>query len=301
MNNFLIVILGPTGVGKSDLSVKIACHFRCEIISADSRQFYSEMKIGTAVPTDSQLSLVKHHFIRFISVKEYFSSSLFERAVLNLLPSLFNKNRIAVMTGGSGMYIDAVCKGIDEIPDIEPAAREKYNSKFRSEGIESLRAELKLIDPVYYANVDLRNHKRIIRALEIFETTGFRYSDFLTKKRTERDFKIIRIGLQKERQELYSSINERVDDMIRQGLEEEARELFDLRELNALKCVGYSEFFDFFQGKISREKAIGLIKRNSRRYAKRQMTWWNRDKDIVWFSPDRLLDIISYIGSIVKE
>jgi tRNA dimethylallyltransferase len=301
MNNFLIVILGPTGVGKSDLSVKIACHFRCEIISADSRQFYSEMKIGTAVPTDSQLSLVKHHFIRFISVKEYFSSSLFERAVLNLLPSLFNKNRIAVMTGGSGMYIDAVCKGIDEIPDIEPAAREKYNSKFRSEGIESLRAELKLIDPVYYANVDLRNHKRIIRALEIFETTGFRYSDFLTKKRTERDFKIIRIGLQKERQELYSSINERVDDMIRQGLEEEARELFDLRELNALKCVGYSEFFDFFQGKISREKAIGLIKRNSRRYAKRQMTWWNRDKDIVWFSPDRLMDIISYIGSIVKE
>ena len=301
MNNFLIVILGPTGVGKSDLSVKIARHFRCEIISADSRQFYSEMKIGTAVPTDSQLSLVKHHFIRFISVKEYFSSSLFERAVLNLLPSLFNKNRIAVMTGGSGMYIDAVCKGIDEIPDIEPAAREKYNSKFRSEGIESLRAELKLIDPVYYANVDLRNHKRIIRALEIFETTGFRYSDFLTKKRTERDFKIIRIGLQKERQELYSSINERVDDMIRQGLEEEARELFDLRELNALKCVGYSEFFDFFQGKISREKAIGLIKRNSRRYAKRQMTWWNRDKDIVWFSPDRLMDIISYIGSIVKE
>jgi len=301
MNNFLIVILGPTGVGKSDLSVKIARHFRCEIISADSRQFYSEMKIGTAVPTDSQLSLVKHHFIRFISVKEYFSSSLFERAVLNLLPSLFNKNRIAVMTGGSGMYIDAVCKGIDEIPDIEPATREKYNSKFRSEGIESLRAELKLIDPVYYANVDLRNHKRIIRALEIFETTGFRYSDFLTKKRTERDFKIIRIGLQKERQELYSSINERVDDMIRQGLEEEARELFDLRELNALKCVGYSEFFDFFQGKISREKAIGLIKRNSRRYAKRQMTWWNRDKDIVWFSPDRLMDIISYIGSIVKE
>jgi len=301
MNNFLIIILGPTGVGKSDLSVEIACHFKCDIISADSRQFYNEMKIGTAVPTDSQLSLVRHHFIRFISVKEYFSSSLFEVAVLNLLPSLFKKNRIAVMTGGSGMYIDAVCKGIDEIPDIDPAARGKYNLKFSTEGIESLRAELKLVDPDYYARVDLRNHKRIIRALEIFETTGCRYSDFMTKKRTERDFKIIMIGLKRERQELYSRINDRVDEMIRQGLEEETRELFDLRELNPLKCVGYREFFEFFQGKISREKAIELIKRNSRRYAKRQMTWWNRDKEIVWFSPDKVQDIISYIGNNIKS
>jgi tRNA dimethylallyltransferase len=199
------------------------------------------------------------------------------------------------------MYIDAVCKGIDEIPDIDPAARERYNLKFSTEGIESLRAELKLVDPDYYARVDLRNHKRIIRALEIFETTGCRYSDFLTKKRTERDFKIIRIGLQRERQELYSRINGRVDEMIRQGLEEEARELFDLRELNPLKCVGYSEFFEFFQGKISREKAIELIKRNSRRYAKRQITWWNRDKEIVWFSPDKVQDIILYIGNSIKS
>ena len=216
MKNFLIVILGPTGVGKSDLSVEIASHFNTEIISADSRQFYREMTIGTAVPAENQLKRVKHHFIRFLSVKDYFSSSLFERAVLELLPSLFKKNRIVVMTGGSGMYIDAVCKGIDDIPDIDPAIREKYNEKYREEGIESLRRELKLLDPDYYSRVDLKNHKRIIRALEIFESTGRRYSEFLTKKSADRDFFIIKIGLEREREDLYGRINARVDDMVEQ-------------------------------------------------------------------------------------
>jgi tRNA dimethylallyltransferase len=295
MNNFLIVVLGPTGVGKSDLSVEIACHFNADIISADSRQFYAEMKIGTAVPSEIQLKRVRHHFIRFLSVKDYFSASLFERAVLELLPSLFKENNIAVMTGGSGLYIDAVCSGIDDIPDIDLYAREKYNSKFKAEGIESLRAELKLIDPDYYARVDLRNHKRIIRALEIFETTGRRYSEFLTNKSAERDFKIIRIGLKREREELYRMINSRVDEMIANGLENEARELFGLRDLNPLKSVGYREFFKFFEGKISREKAIELIKRNSRRYAKRQMTWWSRDRQIKWFDASQIQDIIEYI------
>jgi tRNA dimethylallyltransferase len=301
MKNFLIVILGPTGVGKSDVSVEIASYFNTEIISADSRQFYREMTIGTAVPSEHQLKRIKHHFIRFISVKEYFSSSLFERAVIELLPSIFNNNRIVVLTGGSGLYIDAVCKGIDDIPDIYPAIREKFNEKYRTEGIESLRADLKLLDPAYYAMVDLRNHKRLIRALEIFESTGRRYSEFLTKKGTERDFCIIKIGLERERKDLYTRINSRVGEMIENGLENEARGLFDLKDLNPLKSVGYREFFDFFEGKIPREKAIELIKRNSRRYAKRQMTWWSRDKEIVWFNPEQVQKIIHYIGNRIDS
>jgi len=295
MKNFLIVILGPTGVGKSELSIDIASHFNTEIISADSRQVYREMIIGTAVPSEYQLKKVKHHFIRFLSVKDYFSSSLFERAVLELIPSLFEKSRVAIMTGGSGLYIDAVCKGIDDIPDIDPVVRAKYNEKYTAEGIESLRAELKMLDPDYYARVDLRNHKRIIRALEIFESTGRRFSEFLTKKKTERDFSIIKIGLERGRDDLYSRINTRVDRMIDNGLEFEAMGLFDMRDLNPLKSVGYREFFDFFDGKISREKAIELVKRNSRRYAKRQMTWWSRDKEIVWFNPEQVHEIIYYI------
>jgi tRNA dimethylallyltransferase len=300
MKNFLIVILGPTGVGKSDLSVKIASHFNTEIISADSRQFYREMTIGTAVPAENQLKRVKHHFIKFLSVKDYFSSSLFERAVLELLPSLFKNNRIVVMTGGSGMYIDAVCKGIDDIPDIDPGVREKYNKKYSEKGIESLRTELKLLDPDYYARVDLKNHKRIIRALEIFESTGRRYSEFLTKKSADRDFCIIKIGLEREREDLYRRIDVRVENMIDNGLENEARGLYNLRDLNPLKSVGYREFFDFLEGKISKETAIELIKRNSRRYAKRQMTWWNRDREIVWFSPEQKEEIIRYISDRIS-
>lgn len=300
MKNFLIVILGPTGVGKSDLSVKIASHFNTEIISADSRQFYREMTIGTAVPAENQLKRVKHHFIKFLSVKDYFSSSLFERAVLELLPSLFKNNRIVVMTGGSGMYIDAVCKGIDDIPDIDPGVREKYNKKYSEKGIESLRTELKLLDPDYYARVDLKNHKRIIRALEIFESTGRRYSEFLTKKSADRDFCIIKIGLEREREDLYRRIDARVENMIDNGLENEARGLYNLRDLNPLKSVGYREFFDFLEGKISKETAIELIKRNSRRYAKRQMTWWTRDREIVWFSPEHQKEIIRYISDRIS-
>lgn len=301
MNKFLIVILGPTGVGKSDLSIEIALRFKADIISADSRQFYHEMKIGTAVPPERHLKRVRHHFIGSLSVKDYFSASLFERAVLKLLPELYQKNKVVVMTGGSGMYIDAVCEGIDDIPDTDPSAREKYNEKFKREGIESLRADLKLLDPDYYRRVDLRNHKRIIRALEIVGTTGRRYSEFLTNKQVERDFKIIKIGLIRERSDLYERINSRVDEMIRNGLEKEAGSLFAQRHLNPLKSVGYREFFEFFEGKISREKTIELIKRNSRRYAKRQMTWWNSDREIVWFEPHRVHDIIAYVGSIIEK
>ena len=295
MRNILIVLLGPTGAGKTDLAVNLALRFKSDIISADSRQIFREMKIGTAVPSDQQLLLIKHHFIRSISIQDYYSSSIFERDVLDLLPSLFSKNNIVIMSGGSGMYIDAVCNGIDDIPDTDMATREKYISMYMNEGIESLRIALKLVDPEHYSKVDLKNHKRIMRALEICESTGRPYSSFLKKQKRQRDFEIIKVGLKREREDLYNRINSRVDEMVHSGLEEEAASLMKYRELNALKCVGYRELFDFFDGKITREKAIELIKRNSRRYAKRQMTWWDKDKDINWFHPEQFDEIMSFL------
>jgi tRNA dimethylallyltransferase len=301
MKTFLIVLLGPTGVGKTDVSINLAERLKCEIISADSRQFYREMKIGTAVPEDHQLDSIKHHFIRFLSIEDYYSSSLFEKDVIGLLPRLFKTSNIVLMSGGSGMYIDAVCDGIDDIPDVDPTIRQKYITKYTEEGIEGLRSELKLLDPGHYARVDLKNHKRLLRALEICETAGRPYSTFLKKQKRVRDFSIIKIGLERSRIDLYSRINQRVDDMVKKGLEEEARDLFRFRTLNALNSVGYKEFFDFFDGKISREKAIELIKRNSRRFAKRQITWWSKDKKIKWFHPELIQDIIQYIENTINS
>jgi tRNA dimethylallyltransferase len=301
MKNILIVLLGPTGVGKTDISIDLAKHFNSEIISADSRQFFREMKIGTAVPSDKQLKEIKHHFIRFLSVKDYYSSNLFEKNVLSLLPDLFNKNRIMLMCGGSGMYINAVCEGTDDIPDIDPAVREKYITKYREEGIEGLRIILKLLDPDHYTKVDLKNSKRIIRALEICESTGRPYSSFLNKQKRERDFEILKVGIDRPRKDLYERINLRVDKMIEEGLEEEAKSLFELRHLNAMNSVGYRELFDYFEGKTSKEKAIELIKRNTRRFAKRQMTWWGKDKGITWFLPENLSEIMHFIESKIKS
>lgn len=297
MKNTLIVLLGPTGVGKTDLSIDLAHHFGCEIISSDSRQFFREMKTGTAVPSDDQLNRVKHHFIRFISIKDYYSSSLYERDVLSLLKELFMKNNVALMTGGSGLYIDAVCKGIDDIPDIDIEIRDKYIRKFREEGIEGLRISLKLQDPEYYNKVDLRNPRRIMRALEICEATGRPYSDFRTRRIQTRDFNILMTGITRPREELFERINSRVDEMINNGLEEEAASLYPFRYLNALNCVGYKEFFDYFESKISREKAIEMIKRNTRRFAKRQMTWWRKDIDIKWFGAEEKDTIIKYLDA----
>ncbi len=294
MINNLIVLLGPTGVGKTDIAVGLALHFNCDIISADSRQFYREMKIGTAVPSDEQLQAVKHHFIKFIPIDTYYSSSLFERDVLSLLPKLFSKNNVAIMVGGSGMYIDALCNGLDDIPDVEQEIRDKYNAMYLESGIEGLRNALKTLDPGHYNKVDLRNHKRIIRALEICESTGRPYSSFLIKQKRERDFRVIKIGIVRERDELYKRINSRVDMMINDGLEKEAKGLYKYRNLNALNTVGYREFFDYFDGKISREKAVELIKRNSRRYAKRQITWWAKDMEIKWFHPESISEITKF-------
>ena len=301
MNKILIVLLGPTGAGKTDLAIELAIRYKCEIISADSRQIYREMNIGTAVPDDNQLNRVKHHFVRSISVEDYYSSSIFERDVLKLLPSLFSVSNVALMSGGSGMYIDAVCNGIDDIPDVDPAIREKYISLYKKEGINGLRITLRMLDPEHYAKVDLKNHKRIIRALEICETAGRPYSSFLTKQKRERDFRIIKIGLRRTRDDLYRRIDSRVDKMVILGLEEEARQLIRYRHLNALNSVGYKEFFDFFDGTITRDKALELIKRNSRRYAKRQMTWWGKDKDIRWFQAEQFRDIIQFIEKEIKS
>ncbi|MCJ7447004.1 MAG: tRNA (adenosine(37)-N6)-dimethylallyltransferase MiaA [Bacteroidales bacterium] len=301
MKNLLIVLLGPTGVGKTDVSIDLAQHFRSDIISADSRQFFREMRIGTAVPSEHQLNTIKHHFVGFLSIEDYYSASIYERDVLKILPDIFERNRIALMTGGSGMYIDAVCNGIDDIPDVDPVVRQKYLNKYREEGIESLRVSLKLLDPVYYAKTDLRNQKRIIRALEICETTGRPYSSFLTNQKRDRDFEILKIGLERPREELYRRIDLRVENMVDRGLEEEAKSLFVLRHLNALNSVGYRELFDFFEGKISREKAIELIKRNTRRFAKRQMTWWGKDGEISWFNPDNIAEIIGFIKSKIMS
>lgn len=299
MKNILIVLAGPTCAGKTDLSIDIARYFGCEIISADSRQFFREMKIGTAIPSDSQLAEIKHHFIRFLSIKDYYSASLFERDVLKLLPTLFLKNNVALMTGGSGMYVDAVCHGIDDIPDVDPQVREKYIRKYKDEGIHGLRLALKLLDPEHYDNIDLKNPKRILRALEICESTGRPYSSFLTKNKRERDFRIVKVGIERPRDVLYNRINNRVDEMIGNGLEKEAESLVPMKDLNALNTVGYKEFFDFFEGRSTREEAIELIKRNTRRYAKRQMTWWARDKEIKWFDADDINEIIRFLETAV--
>ena len=300
MTNNLIVILGPTGVGKSDIAVELAQRLKCDIISADSRQFYKEMRIGTAVPDNHQLNTVKHHFIQFLPADSYYSSSLFERDVLKLLPQLFSTNNTAIMAGGSGLYLDAVCNGIDDIPDIDHDVRAKYNAMYIELGVEKLRTTLKLLDPEYYAKVDLKNHKRIIRALEICESTGLPYSSFLSMRKTQRNFGIIKIGLSRNREELYEMINKRVDKMIAEGLENEARSLYNLKHLNAMNSVGYREFFHYFDGQISREEAISLIKRNSRRYAKRQMTWWAKDNEIVWFDAGAKEEIFKFVGKALS-
>lgn len=297
--NSLIVILGPTGIGKTDLSIEIAQELNTEIISSDSRQVYNELKIGTAVPSDKQLNKVEHHFIGNKSIYDYYNASMFEIEVLDLLEKLFQKHSQVVMTGGSGMYINAVCDGIDDLPTIDQKLREDLIKKHEEEGIESLRLQLKMLDPVSYHRMDLKNPKRLLKALEVSIQTGKPYSSFLTKPKKQRDFDIIKIGLQRDREELYERINLRVDLMVKEGLIDEAKKYYKDRHLNSLNTVGYKELFEYFEGNITEEKAIELIKRNSRHYAKRQISWFSRDKDIVWFHPEKKDEIIRYIKSLL--
>lgn len=293
----LIVIPGPTGIGKTDLSIDIALEFNTEIISSDSRQVYKELKIGTAVPTDDQLKRVKHHLIGHKSIYDYYNASMFEMEVLDLLQKLFVDHDKVIMTGGSGMYINAVCDGIDELPDIDMEIRNDLITKHEKEGIESLRMQLKMLDPESYKKIDLKNAKRILKALEVSLQTGKPYSSFLLGNKKERNFEIVKIGLQRDRAELYERINLRVDQMVEEGLVEEARRFYKDRKLNSLNTVGYKELFEHFDGVITLEKAIELIKRNSRHYAKRQISWFARDKDIVWFNPDNFREIVNFIRS----
>ena len=295
----LIVLLGPTGVGKTDLSIELAKMYGTSIISCDSRQIYKEMYIGTAVPEREQLEAVPHFFIQTESVRNYFNCWEFEQQALRKIRELFETKEVVIMAGGSMMYIDAVCKGIDEMPTIDEEVRLSVKEMFERDGIEALRMLLKRLDPVSYTTVDLKNAKRIMHALEVCLMTGKPHSSFLTGSVKEREFDIVKIGLNREREELFDRINRRVDQMVEAGMEEEARELYPLRYLNALNTVGYKEWFDFFDGKFDREEAIRLIKRNTRRYAKKQLTWYRNDSDIHWFHPDQKDEIKRFLLSFV--
>ncbi len=291
----LIVILGPTGIGKTNLSINIAKLLNTYILSSDSRQVYKELSIGTAVPSEEQLSKVKHYFIHNKSIHDYYNASMFEFEVIELLDKIFKEKDNALLVGGSGMYIDAVCNGIDDLPTIDSKLREDLIQKFNNEGIESLRFDLKRLDPEYYKVVDLRNHKRILKAIEVYLMTGKTYSSFRTSIKKERSFNIIKIGLQRNREELYNIINKRVDLMFDAGLLNEAKKLYKHKQLNSLNTVGYKEIFAYLDNEHDLDKAIELIKRNSRRYAKRQLSWFKRDKEIVWFNPDDQKAISDYI------
>lgn len=281
-NKKLIILLGPTGVGKTDLSLEMAESLQTEIISCDSRQVYREMKIGTAAPSEEDLKRVPHHFIGHLSIHDYYSCGRFEIDALKKCDELFKKHDTLIMTGGSMLYIDAVCKGIDDIPNIDVELRESLLKRYQDEGIENIRQELKILDPDYYRIVDLQNHKRIIHALEVCIQSGKPYSSFRSESVKERPFKIEKIGLNRPREILYDRINKRVEIMMENGLLEEAKSLYPYKGLNALNTVGYKELFNYFDGIWTLDFAIQMIKQNSRRYAKKQLTWFNRDPEINW-------------------
>ena len=293
----LIVIVGPTGSGKSDLAIEIAERYGAPIISTDSRQFYRGIPIGTAQPDAEQLQRVEHHFIASHDLKQEFNCGAYETEALAKLEELYHKHDIIVAVGGSGLYIKALCEGMDSLPEAEPELREELARRLRSEGLESLCAELRQRDPAYYEEVDRNNPARVLRALEVCITTGLPYSSMRTGEKRQRPFNIIKLGIDMERERLYERINRRVDVMMQMGLEQEARAVYHLRELNSLQTVGYREMFDYFDGTISRDEAIELIKRNSRRYAKRQMTWFRRDEEIKWVDTANKQIIEEYLDS----
>lgn len=295
MDKYLVVLLGPTGVGKTDLSIFLAEHFNTSIVSSDSRQVYKEMNVGTAVPEKEYLDRVKHYFIGTLSVNDYFNSWEYEKQALATISDLHKTSDVVLLVGGSMMYIDAVCNGIDDIPTIDKKLRDDLQKKYEEEGLESIRMMLKNLDPVFYEEVDLKNAKRVLHAVEVCIMAGKPYSELRTKAKKHRDFKIIKIGLNRDREELYERINKRVDIMLEDGLLEEAKKLYPLKHLNSLNTVGYKEIFGHFDGEYDMEEAIRLIKRDSRRYAKRQLSWFNRDKDIMWFNPDDKEDILKAI------
>ena len=291
----LIIICGPTGIGKTKLSIKLAKHLNCEIISADSRQFYKEMLIGTCPPNKNQLLEVNHHFVHNISIQNNYSAGLYQKDVLKIINKIFEKYNVIIAVGGSGMYIDAICNKLNDIPASCKKTRSKIISIFEEKGIQWLRNQVKKYDKNFYEKVDKNNHQRMIRALEVYEISGKPISSFHNEKNLKNDYQILKFGLRTERHILYNQINKRVDLMVNQGLIDEAKKLYEYRNLNALDTVGYKELFNYIEGVISKEEAVNLIKRNTRRYAKRQMTWFKKLNDIHWIEKAddaKMLEII---------
>lgn len=297
----LLVVVGPTAVGKTALAIELAKHYATDIISADSRQFYREMSIGTAKPNADELAQAKHYFINSHSVEEIYSAGDFERDGLTLLEQLFQDKDIVVMVGGSGLFVRALCEGFDDLPQAPVEVREAYNKRFAEEGIIPLQAELKAVDPIYYAEADVDNPQRIIRALEVFQATGKPFSSFRQQARNARPFNILTIGLNMKREKLYDRINQRVDIMLADGLLDEVKSLEQHRDKPALLTVGYAEVFDYFDGTISLETAIDKIKQNSRRYAKRQITWFKKFGKTHWFQPGEFAEIIAWVENSRRE
>jgi len=301
----LLMVVGPTAVGKTEICIRLAQHYNTEIISTDSRQFYREMTIGTAKPTEQELAQVHHHLVNSLSVTQPYDVKQFEQDALLILRDLFEHYPLVIATGGSGLYVKTLCEGIDAMPDITPEARHYWSAQLASKGLGYLLETLKKVDPDYYQEVDQHNHRRVLRALEVYQSTNRPYSEFRQQKPQPRPFSVIKIGLTRDRATLYQRIERRVDLMIANGLEAEARSLLPYRQHNALHTVGYQEWFPYFDGDYDRDEAIRLIKRNSRRYAKRQWTWFRKDPAVAWFDTgtdqDSLLaDIIQHINQQIS-
>ena len=297
----LVVVLGPTAAGKTQIAIQLARQLNTEIISADSRQFYREIPLGTAAPSKEQLASVPHHFVGNLSLQQDFNVSRYENEVLALLEKKFQEHNVMILTGGSGLYIDAVCKGIDPLPDPDPEIRRDLQKTWQHSGIEGLQQQLQQLDPEFYEQVDRQNPKRLMRAIEVCLQTGRKFSELRQNNPQKRNFQIFKIGLNLPRKQLYARINQRTDLMMEKGWLEEAKSVFPFRHLNALNTMGYKELFAFLEGKIILEKAVEKIKTNTRRYAKRQITWFGKDKDIQWFSPDDMEEIIQAVQSFLKS
>ena len=291
----LIVITGPTAVGKTDLCLELATHLGIPIINADSRQIYRELKIGTAAPTEEQLRQVRHYFVGTLGLNDYYSASIYEQEVMQLLGTLFQTSDYALLSGGSMMYIDAVCNGIDDIPTVDDVTRETLKCRLADEGLEALCEQLRQLDPEHYETVDKKNPRRVVHALEICLMTGQTYTSFRKNERKERPFRIVKTGLTRPREELYERINRRVDQMMADGLLDEAQRLYPLRQLNALNTVGYKEMFAYLDGTWTLEEAVERLKGNTRRYARKQLTWFKKDEEVTWFTPDEIEKIIQHV------
>jgi tRNA dimethylallyltransferase len=298
---YLLIVAGPTAVGKTNIAIELALHFKTEIVSADSRQFYREMNIGTAKPSATELALIKHYFINNLSIEQEYTVGTYETEALALLDVLFQKYDVVILVGGSGLFIKTLCEGLDTIPEVAPEVRKQLNAEFEKEGLKPLLKELKEKDPTYYETVDKANPVRVIRALELCRGTGMPFSSFRTSSKKERSFQTIKIGLNLTREELYKRIEDRMEGMLANGLIEEAKTFYSFRYLNALQTVGYSEVFDYLDGQYDYEEMVALLKRNSRRYAKRQLTWFDKDKEYKWFEPSQKKEILEFIESKILD